>query len=530
MAKLQTTITTVVVYPDRARVTRSGATALDSGSHRIEIPELPLRMDPASVRASARGSARARLLGVDVRRDFYVETPVEQVREMEEQVETLEDEVSSLEAQAELLTQERATLNELAGQTESFARGLAFGKTTAGDQMAFFDALRDRAEGLDAALLDLAVQKRDLERRLQKLRSELDQLRGAGKRERYTAVVSVELPQACELTVELSYVVSGAGWRPLYDVRLLEQEEKRALEFGYLAQVTQQTGEGWPDVNLTLSTARPALASTTPELNPWYVGPVRAVKRERKGAPKMTLAARAPSPEADRFSSGAEPGAIADQVEAEEVTARVERSGAAVTYQVPGKVDIPADGASHKVAVARFELAHELDYVTAPRLVEAAYRRAQADNDSPYTLLPGKANLFAQDEFIGATELKLIAPGGEIELYLGPDDRVRVQRELERRDVDRKFIGGRRRFLYGYQITLENLSPTATKILLHDQIPVPRHEEIKVKLESADPKPTERTELNLLNWELTLAPAEERVVRFDFTIECPREMSLVGLP
>ena len=37
-------------------------------------------------------------------------------------------------------------------------------------------------------------------------------------------------------------------------------------------------------------------------------------------------------------------------------------------------------------------------------------------------------------------------------------------------------------------------------------------------------------ELNLLDWELTLAPGEKRVVRFDFTVEHPREMSLIGLP
>jgi hypothetical protein len=59
---------------------------------------------------------------------------------------------------------------------------------------------------------------------------------------------------------------------------------------------------------------------------------------------------------------------------------------------------------------------------------------------------------------------------------------------------------------------------------------VSRHENIKVKLESVEPKPTEQTELNLLNWELTLAPGEELVVRFDFSVEHPRGMSVTGLP
>jgi hypothetical protein len=77
---------------------------------------------------------------------------------------------------------------------------------------------------------------------------------------------------------------------------------------------------------------------------------------------------------------------------------------------------------------------------------------------------------------------------------------------------------------------LENLLPTEAKITLHDQIPVPRHEDIKVKLESAEPRPMEQTKLNLLEWELVLAPGEKYVVHFGFVVEHPREMSLLGLP
>ena len=219
-----------------------------------------------------------------------------------------------------------------------------------------------------------------------------------------------------------------------------------------------------------------------------------------------------------------------EKVEAAVVTAEVETSGAAVTYRVPGTVAVPADGAPHKVTVARFELVPELDYVTSPKLVAVAYRRAQVTNDSPYTLLPGPANLFAGDEFVGTTKLEQVAPQGEIELYLGADDRIRVERELKRREVDKRLIGDRRRTRYGYEITLENLLPADAHVTLHDQIPVSRHEDVKVKLESTDPQPSEQTELNLLEWKLVLPPGEKQIVRFDFSIEHPRAMNLFGLP
>ena len=538
MTELKTTISAVAVYPDRARVVREGRVTLEPGSHRLEVKGLPLGLDPASVRAAARSTARARLLGVDVRRDFYVETPAERVRELEGQVEALEDEMRGLDAQAELSKREQEVVGELAGQTEVYARGLAFGKTSVEEQMALLDGLRSRAEGLNATLLDLAARRRGLDRRLQKLQAELDQLRGAKGRERYTAVVEVEVIQAGDrstglaqaLEVELTYVVSGAGWRPIYDVRLIQPDD--TLEIAYMAQITQRTGEDWADVALTLSTARPALAGTLPELDPWYIGPV--VARKRQAVPRVrTMAAVAAPPQMEATLAFAAPEAGAaeeETFEADVVTAKVETSGAAVTYQVPGTVTVPADGAPHKVAVARFGLVPELNYVATPKLVEVAYRRAEMSNDSPYTLLPGAANLFAGDEFIGTTTLELVAPQGEIELYLGVDDRVSVKREMKRREVDKRLIGDRRRLRYGYEITLENLLPTEARVALHDQIPVPRHEDIKVKLESAEPAATQQTELNLLDWELTLDAGEKTVVRFGFSIEYPKGMSLLGLP
>ncbi len=536
MTKLQATVTAVTIYLDRARVIRSGMATLELGSHRLEMAELPLELDPASVRASARGTARARLLGVDVRRDFYIESPAEHARELETQIESLEDEMHGLDAQVQLLTQERAVLDDLASQTEIYARGLAYGKTNVETQMALLDSLRNRSEELNTALLDLTIRRREQERRLQKLQSELDQLHGATGRERYTAIVEVEITQAGDLTIELTYVVSGAGWQPLYDMRLLEAGEQPMLEVGYLAQVTQYTGEDWPNATITLSTARPALAGMLPELDPWYIEPIRAAPQfKAKASRLMKTAPAAPPPALQEFATtGAtfeeEKSSIVDKVEAQVVMATVETVGTAVTYQVPGEVTIPADGAPHKVTVARFELAPELDYVAAPKLIEVAYRRAKVLNDSSYTLLPGLSNLFAGDEFIGATELELVAPQGEIELYLGADDRVKVERELKQREVDKRLIGDRRRLRYAYEITLENLLPTETKITLHDQLPVPRHEDIKVKLTSAEPQPTEHTKLNLLRWELPLKSREKRTIRFDFVVEHPREMSIVGLP
>ena len=532
MPGLTTSIQSVEVYPDRARVVRRGTLDLQPGVQRLEIADLPLTMNTDSARVAARGTAQARLSGLQISRVYYAETPAVQARELESQLEAAQDEMQALDAALELGRQNRARTDELSGQTQLYATALASGEMSLEQQVALLDGLRQRAAALDAEVLDLLGRKRSLQRRIDQIKAQLDQQRSARPRERNAAFVDVEVLEAGELTVDLTYVVSNAGWKPLYDLRLLEKDAQPSLEIGYLAQVTQRSGEDWLDVDLTLSTARPALAATLPELKPWFVQPKPPpvpMQAQARGAaqPMMAMAAPAPAGAAAMDEEAPKPKRLA---EAETVMAQVDTSGTAVTYHVPGKTGVPSDGAPHKVTVARYPLKPELDYVTAPRLVAAAYRRAVVANDSPYTLLPGLANLFAGDEFIGATNLELTAPQGEIELYLGVDDRIKVEYELVRRDVDKSLLGGKRRVRYAYEIELENLLNAPAKLTIHDHMPTSRHEDIKVRLESAEPRPTEQTELNLLNWELTLKPKEKRTLRYDFVVEYPQAMEVIGLP
>jgi uncharacterized protein (TIGR02231 family) len=333
--------------------------------------------------------------------------------------------------------------------------------------------------------------------------------------------IGVDVLSEGEITLDLSYVIAKASWKPLYDARLL-LEALNLVEIGYLAQVTQRSGEDWGGVDLALSTARPILSETIPELDPWYIQPLRLpVPSPRHAAPRAAMFKEKPVEEAPT-------PVVAEPLP--EVMAEVNSSGSVVTYKVPTKATIPSDGTPHKVTIARFSLEPNLDYVAAPKLTEAVYRRANLTNDSSYSLLSGEANLFVEDEFVGSSDLEMTARGVDFELYFGVDDRIQVDRELVHREVDKRLIGSRKRILFGYQIEIKNLLSEETKVTLHDQIPVSRHEEVKVKLEAVEPAEEEHSELNILKWILTLEPGEEKTVRFDFKVEFPSEMNLVGLP
>ncbi|HWQ84753.1 MAG TPA: DUF4140 domain-containing protein, partial [Anaerolineales bacterium] len=169
MPALITRINDVVVYVDRARITRLGSIAVEPGSLILEVSDLPGRLNPESLRATAHGTARARLGGVQAQRQHPLEAPQEAVRELERDLEEVQDQRRMLEGRIELGNQNRQALVELLGETATYATALAAGELSLEKGLETLEALRARAERLDIEVQSLKVEKRGIERREQQL-------------------------------------------------------------------------------------------------------------------------------------------------------------------------------------------------------------------------------------------------------------------------------------------------------------------------------------------------------------------------
>ena len=525
---VETAVTHVTVYPDRARVTCSGESEVETGLHRLLIGELPLVLEQESVRVAGQGTARVRILSVDVTQQHFVQTPAAQVRDLQEQIETLEEKIRAITDKQTSLAAQQTYLNGLRAQTAEFAKGLSRGKTTIKEQAQLLQFLQEQDETVQTAVRELDQQKRELERQLNKLRQELKQLQSARPPRRFQAQVEVEILEAGSFRPELSYVVRNAGWQPLYDVRLVERENSRSLDITYIAQVTQNTGQDWHNVNLVVSTARPALNQRLPELKPWYLD---VYKPAPPPQPRMVRQAKAQAAPEAAMPMPAE-ATMAFQslaVDAEVAVAEVQSSGTAVSFAVSGKTDIPSDGSPHKTTINQFQLDPELDYLAVPKHTDAVYRRATVTNTSPSPMLDGPMNLFVGDEFVGKNRLEYTPANGEIELLLGVEENITVERTLVKRDVDKRLLRDNRQLRFGYEIEIKNLLSKMAKLELHDHIPVARHEQIKVKLDKVKPEPAEQTDLHLLEWHITLAAGETQTIEYEFIVEHPRTLQIVGL-
>jgi len=534
---LDAPITGVTVFTDGVRVLRSGLAELGAGPASLTIGPLPEGTDAASVRVAARGHDLA-LLNVEVKRQVATEPLRQQTSQLRADVEHWRDALAGLDDEDAAA---QAGLGFLGHLSEAAATSLA---RAVGSGRAGYDELSGMAGHLSAATAstlaakrEIAARRRAAQRELEAAESRLKDAERGGTAKKIAFVevtVDLEARAATEAEIELSYHVSGASWRPLYDLVL----DGDRLDVSYLAEVTQQTGEDWPETALVLSTTRQGQSRTLPELSPWYIGRpqpprARAMKAKPMSAssaamamPAMAVAGAAPGEEG--VAAGKRAPAPPPEAEVTAATPGESESGAGITYTVARPLSVPGDGGPHKTLVARFEADAVLDYLTVPVLAPEAYLRATVTN-GPLLLLPGRARIFHGAQFVGETELDTVAPGEEFEVQLGVDDQIKVERKLRRRTAGKALLGGTRTIDIGYEITVENHRDREVTVSVRDHIPVSTDGDIKVRQRETTPAPADTDDLGELTWTLALAPGQSAAVTHRFTVEHPAQVTVTGL-
>jgi uncharacterized protein (TIGR02231 family) len=532
-------ITSVTVFRDGARVVRAGLTRLAAGPGSVTIGNLPATMDTASVRVAARGHGLA-LLNVEVRRRVGTEPLREQTARLRAEVERWRDAVQGL---ADEDAAEQAGLGFLKHLSEAAATSLA---RAVGSGRAGYDELSGMAGHLSAASAgtlarrrEIAVRKRAVDQELAAAEARLNAAElGGDKPKKVTFVevaVDLEAEAATDAEIDLTYHVSGASWRSLYDLVL----DGDRLNVSYLAEVTQQTGEDWPEVALVLSTAGKGQSQTLPELSPWYIGRPQPPRLPGAAAPMSAMGGAAASSGPDGPGGGPQ-----DRPRAMALAARGQRtppqarmlaaeqaeseSGAGLTYTVARPLAVPGDGGPHKTLVASFDAEAVLDYLTVPVIAPEAYLRATVTNGT-LLLLPGRARIFHGAQFVGETQLDTVAPGEEFEVQLGVDDQIKVERKLRRRSTSKALLGGARTIDIGYEITVENHRDRDATVSVHDHIPVSTDGDVKVRARETSPPPAETDDLGELTWNLVLTPRGSATIRHRFTVEHPAQVTVTGL-
>lgn len=515
--EIESEIKEVTVYTDRAQVTRSGAVELPAGVSTVAFPLLPPGLRDESVRVRAHGPGV--ITGTRVRKVFLETDRRVEVEELRRRLESLRDERKEFDDELEAVGLQRKFVSSIQSSVaETTSRDMLHRPPAPDEWEGVLEFIGASTGRLAARARRLEAERRELDRRIEAAEKELRRLETARGREGKSVEVTVDSGEPSRWQFELSYQAPNAGWRPSYDVRVRRADG--SLDLAVMGEVRQATGEDWENVDLVLSTARPAIWGRPPRLSPWHIGLRRPAAAEAPRERALYMARQAFDDEK----------AIAAPPE----TAEARRFEGVSTFHFPRPQSVPSDNEYHGLVASRLTTPARFELEAFPHLVDHVYLKARLTNDWGFPLLPGRANLFLGPDFVGNTHLQYLAVGEETSVFLGVDEEVVVKRELvsEKADTGGLLRRGTAWREFAWRITVSNLKETPAAVKVFDQLPVSRDPDVKVELKDSRPAPDDCGELvlpGLICWELELEAGEERAIEYEFRVEFPRDREVEGL-
>jgi hypothetical protein len=259
-------VSNVTLFLSGAQVTRTAQATLQPGITEITFTGLSESIDANTIRLTGEGNFT--IISVNSRVNYLrTQKTIKDEESLKIKKKQLELLLEDIAAQLGVLATEESLLkaNQKIGSTEK-------GTTTL--------ELKSAADFFRLRFTELSEKKLTLSRKEQSTREELDrineQLGEASKEDvKPTGEIMVQViakePLAAKFKV--SYLVRSASWSPEFDLRL--DDISQPLELSRRAKISQNSGEEWKDIKLTLSTGNPNESGTEPRLSTWYIGGYR---------------------------------------------------------------------------------------------------------------------------------------------------------------------------------------------------------------------------------------------------------------
>ncbi len=197
-----------------------------------------------------------------------------------------------------------------------------------------------------------------------------------------------------------------------------------------------------------------------------------------------------------------------------------------VDFEISIPYTVKSDNKSYSVDMAEYELPAFYQYYSVPKISREAYLTAGITDWEKYSLLEGEANVFFEDTYVGKTLLDVRHASDTLQISLGRDKNISVNREKTEDYSSRNFIGNRREEVRNWRTTVRNNKGQAVNMVILDQVPVSTNSEIDVNIlnrSGAEHNP----ETGDIRWEFLLGPQETRDFELRYSVRFPRNRNLI---
>lgn len=527
-------ITDVTVFADRAAITQTAKVTIPPGSHKVVLENLPIGLFPDTLRAEGIGNTSFTLGAISHKVINQTDLVAPREKEINEQIRTLEDQKALVNAEKAAIEKQKVFLDSLMDKAATRSR----------EEIADFNLKPDQwssaasviTDGFATAEKDLItknIEIRNIDENISKLKRDLSSLR-TGSKQSYSVIIPVETTSITSATLHISYQMSGASWRPVYDARLTSQSGE--LEITQYGEVTQRTGQNWQDVNLTLSTAQPQRGASLPPLSPKWVSLYEPHKKAQMFS-RSSGAAYESDMVAQNLSMDAlhlEEEIAAAPATARMRTAQIETGGLNAEYKIVGKSDVSADGTQTKLLIGPFDATSKMEIHVKPQLSQSAYLVSKATLTGEAPILPGSVSLFADGNFVGQNHFPLLRPGKSHNLYFGIDDQIEVKRNvLEDKSGESGLLGRDSKKEQRFITTIQNMRKAPIDLVLTESVPVSKNDKIETEILKDHTTPGYREDIEnkkgIIQWSQKLDTGQKSDIKLGWKVQWPKDTHINGL-
>jgi uncharacterized protein (TIGR02231 family) len=518
----------VTVFLNSAQVTRTADFNASTGIQDVIFEGVSPYINPKSLQATGKGDYT--ILDVQYR--------IQQPQYKEPVYQSLPDKiVRSIELLNDSLTQVSFDLENIANKKEvlSLEKKVLLGNKfmqgnadTIPELKLAMEYLRKQLNDINNSLNDIKRQEYQIISKKTKMEKRLSDLSNYNTQQNpvvqelpvHQVVVTIQTKAPITGTISVSYMAQNAGWAPAYDIRA--SSVGQPVKLVQKANVYQNTGENWQNVKLTLSTITPSTGISKPVLPIFYLGyynyntrPVSYNKREsekenRALAGSITLN----EIQLDAYTS-------ANYTQTNETMTNVE-------YEIDLSYNIPSDGKSHLIAVKEYDLKAEFVHYLVPEMSKNAFLMAKITDWSNLDLIPAMANIYFEGTYVGETQLATGVISDTLELALGTDRSVIIERKKGKDEQKNALIGNNVIKTVTYTLNIKNNKSSGINLVIEDRLPVTQDPSIKVEkgnISGAD----YNEQTGFLTWKSKVNSMQSKTINFSYTVEFDKTRPLANL-
>ncbi len=510
---VKTELKSAKVYLSGAELFHSAKVKLEKGNSEIIFDNISANFDINSVSVAGKGNFVITSIGQQYN---YLKNSVKpsEIKILEDSLGNVDGEIVKKKNEKDVLWYEQElimTNRNLSGKNANVS--VAEVQKYADYLKKRVTEIRKETSGIEKDLIKLQKIRDRISRQLQELNSKYNQPVNQ-------VSVNVFANAAVNAEFEISYLVYNASWMPVYDVRV--QDINKPIKLSYTAKVRQNTGLDWDDVKIVLSSRNPNVSQIKPELNPWYLDFIQMRKVSNEYGSKRELAAKAAQP------TLAQTGVDEAQAETMANYTMINENLISFEFEPSMPYSIPADGKPYSVNLKDYELTSSFDYYAAPKLDTDAFLVAYLTKWNDFNFLPGEANTYFQNSFIGKTFIDPNISKDTLTLSLGRDKGINISRTAIKDFTEDKFLSSDIERTFAFDIKIKNNKNRPVKIMVEEQIPISKNEDIIVKLIESSGAVYSK-ESGLLRWDISVEAGKSVSKKLIFSVRYPKDKPVAGL-